>query len=197
MPNWCDNTLNIQGPADTLKNLWDEANKTGLLNAMVPMPKELEGTTSPTPKGSKQPKVDGFDNWYDWRIANWGCKWDVDMEGLQYIDYGDGTATIEGWFASPWAPPTNAYDTFLDDTDNCSLESFYEEGGHDYAGHYDNGSDDCIVGIEDYARKVVRGGASGSSLYDFLDGELGLTKYWRNYIEDDQAHIQAMERSNV
>ena len=186
MPNWCNNTITIQGPTDTLKPLRDEAKSTGLLNAIKPMPEALENTTSPAPReGTPQPLVDGYDNWYDWRVANWGCKWDVDTEGLEYVDNGDGTASIAGWFDSPWGPPIEAYNTFCDDMDNCSLEAFYEEGGMDFAGHYDNGSDDYIEGISDYAREVVKGNPSGSSLYDFLDGELELTEARREYIEEE------------
>lgn len=188
MPNWCNNTLSIQGPTDTLKPLWEEANQegSGLLNAMKPMPAELEGTTSPAPKqGTPQPLVDGFDNWYDWRVQNWGTKWDVDTEGLEFKDNGDGTASIVGWFDSAWAPPIEAYNTFLDDMDNCTLESFYEEGGMDFAGHYDNGSDDYIEGISDMARKKIVDGDSGSTLYDFLDDELEITEARREYIEEE------------
>jgi len=191
MPNWCNNTITIQGPTDTLKPLWDEAQKTGLLNAIKPMPKELEDTTSPTPEKGQagykgpQPVIDGFTNWYDWRVQNWGCKWDVDADGLEYVDNGDGTASIAGWFDSPWGPPIEAYNTFCDDMANCSLEAFYEEGGMDFAGHYDNGADDFIEGISDYAREVIKGNDSGSSLYDFLDGELELTESRREYIEEE------------
>lgn len=188
MPNWCNNTLSIQGPTETLKPLWEEANRegSGLLNAMKPMPAELEGTTSPAPReGTPQPLVDGFDNWYDWRVQNWGTKWDVDLEGLEFTDNGDGTASIVGWFDSAWAPPIEAYNTFLDDMDNCTLESFYEEGGMDFAGHYDNGSDDYIEGISDLARKKIKDGDSGSTLYDFLDDELEITENRREYIEEE------------
>lgn len=191
MPNWCNNTITIQGPTDTLKPLWDEAQSTGLLNAIKPMPSILEDTTSPTPdnidKVQKSTMISqtGFDNWYDWRVANWGCKWDVDSEGLEYVDNGDGTASIAGWFDSPWGPPIEAYNTFCDDMANCSLEAFYEEGGMDFAGHYDNGADDYIEGISDYAREVVKGRDSGSSLYDFLDGELELTEARREYILEE------------
>ena len=85
MPNWCSNTISIQGSTDTIKTLWDQANEenSGLLNAMRPMPKELEDTTSPTPvegqagyKG-EQPTIDGCSNWYDWRVKHWGTKWEV------------------------------------------------------------------------------------------------------------------------
>lgn len=185
MPNWCNNTLSIQGPTKTLKPLWEETKKSGLLQAMKPMPKGLEDTTSPTPKDKKQPVIDGFDNWYDWRVENWGTKWDVDHEGLEYTDNGDGTASIVGWFDSAWAPPTEAFNTFCDDNDNCSLESFYEEGGMDFAGHYNDGYDDYLEGIGDYAREVVKGNDSGSDLYDRLDLELELTESRREYIEEE------------
>ena len=53
MPNWCNNSITITGPADQVKNLWEQAQTNwkngdyGLLNAMVPMPEALKGTTSP------------------------------------------------------------------------------------------------------------------------------------------------------
>jgi hypothetical protein len=187
MPNWCNNTITIQGPTETLKPLWDEAQKTGLLNAIKPMPKELEDTTSPAPQeGTPQPLVDGFDNWYDWRVANWGCKWDVDVEGLEYEDNGDGTASIAGWFDSPWGPPIEAYNTFCDDMDNCSLEAYYEEGGMDFAGHYSSeGADEYIEGISDLARKVIKTGSSGDDLFDLLDEHFEITENRREWIEEE------------
>mgnify|MGYP003689673643 CR=1 FL=1 len=48
MPNWCSNSITISGSTDTIKQLWDDAHvgdDFGLLNAMVPMPKELDDTT--------------------------------------------------------------------------------------------------------------------------------------------------------
>jgi len=186
MPNWCNNTITIQGPTDTLKPLWDETQKTGLLQAMKPMPKELENTTSPAPQeGEPQPLVDGFDNWYDWRISNWGTKWDVDTEGLEYTDNGDGTAVISGYFESAWSPPIDAYQTFCDDMDNCSLDAYYDEGGMDFAGHWYDGVDDFCDNVSEYARNVIKNGDSGSDLYDHLDDYLELTEQRREYIEEE------------
>ena len=47
MPNWCNNNIDITGPAKTINALWKAATaeEGGLLNAMVPMPKELSETT--------------------------------------------------------------------------------------------------------------------------------------------------------
>jgi len=135
MPNWCNNSITIKGSTETIKQLWEDANQegSGLLNAMVPMPKELEGTTAPS---------DG-PNWYDWAVTNWGTKWDVSTEGLEFTDNGDGTAEIDGWFDSAWSPPIDAYSAFCDDMDGVYLEAYYEEGGICFVGYWDSeGADD-------------------------------------------------------
>ena len=196
MPNWCNNSINISGSTETIKTLWDEANKegSGLLDAMKPMPKELDGTTSPTPQEGQagykgpQPKIDGFDNWYDWRVKNWGTKWDIDpKEGLEFTDNGDGTAQISGWFESAWAPPIQAYDTFLDDMDGCSLTADYHEPGMDFAGIYDNGDDQYMEGLGEWCEAVVKGTcALGDTpeLFQKLDEEFELVENAREWIEE-------------
>lgn len=196
MPNWCNNTITIQGPTDTLKPLWDEAQKKGLLNAIKPMPKELEDTTSPTPDDKVQPKIDGFDNWYDWRVANWGCKWDVDTEGLEYTDNGDGTASIAGWFDSPWGPPIGAYETFCDDMANCDLYATYEEGGMDFAGVWDNGADDYMEGITEWSLSVLKGTCAledTPELFQKLDAEMDLVEARAYLLDDEEEPVEAEE----
>ena len=190
MPNWCNNSITIQGSTETLKPLWDEANRegSGLLNAMKPMPAELEGTTSPAPKeGEPQPLVDGFNNWYDWRVQNWGTKWDVDMEGLEFTDNGDGTASITGWFDSAWAPPIEAYNTFLEDMDGCTLSADYHEPGMDFAGIYTDGDDQYMEGLGEWCEAVVKGTTSigdTPELFQTLDDTFELVEGARDWIEE-------------
>jgi len=200
MPNWCNNSISIQGGSNTIRTLWEEANKegSGLLNAMKPMPKELEGTTSPTPQEGQagykgpQPTVDGFDNWYDWRVQNWGTKWDIDpKEGLEFTDNGDGTAQISGWFESAWAPPIEAYNTFIEDMDGCSLVADYHEPGMDFAGFYDNGDDEYMEGLGEYCEQVVKGKtqlADTPELFQRLDEQFELVENAREYIEEEMAN---------
>ena len=140
MPNWCNNTITLTGPKEKITAIYAKAKKDdALLQQLKPMPEALDGTTSPAPKeGKVQPLVDGFDNWYDWRVQNWGTKWDVDMEGLELSD--DGT-TITGWFDSAWAPPIHAYEYFLTDNEDCSINSYYYEGGMDFAGQWEDFAD--------------------------------------------------------
>ena len=148
MPNWCNNSITISGPKDKITKLYNDAvAENGLLQVMYPMPKELEDTTSPAPKeGEPQPLVDGYDNWYDWRVNNWATKWDVDVEHLELSE--DGT-NISGWFDSAWSPPTGAYEEFLARNEDCSIKALYYEGGMDFGGEYIDGSDTCIT-LSDY-----------------------------------------------
>ena len=72
MPNWCNNTIEINGPTETIKTLWeqatDESTDEGLLDAMHPMPKELNDTVADCSPGL---------DWYGLRTSNWGTKWEI------------------------------------------------------------------------------------------------------------------------
>ena len=122
----------------------DEKDTDGLLNFFHPMPKELDGTTSPSSSADKpQPMVEGFDCWYDWRVEKWGTKWDCN-EFYGVDRQGD---TISFGFSSAWSPPINAYEKFIisssEKKQDVSIKAYYYEGGCDFMGEWDNGSDDC------------------------------------------------------
>ena len=133
MPNWCNNSFSITGNTESIRDLWDTAQTAGpdggfgLLNAIAPMPAALNETTAPSEDG---------EDWYTWRVNNWGTKWDVSDEGLEFIDNGDGTACIQGWFDTAWAPPIAAYEQLADDFDSCVIECSYHEPGMDFAGFW-------------------------------------------------------------
>ena len=141
MPNWCNNTLSLTGPKEKITAIYNKAKEdNALLQQLKPMPEALEGTTSPAPKeGKVQPLVDGFDNWYDWRVQNWGTKWDVDVD--DNLELSDDGTTISGWFDSAWAPPIHAYEYFLTENEDCSIKSYYYEGGMDFAGLWEDFAD--------------------------------------------------------
>ena len=113
------------------------------------MPKELKDTTSPSSSADKpQPMVDGFDNWYDWRVENWSTKWDVnEFYGVDRQPLNDSLdeSTISFAFSSAWAPPINAYEKFLENNSDCSVRAFYYEGGCDFMGEWYDGVDDCYA----------------------------------------------------
>ena len=57
MPNWCDNRITIHGPKKYIRKIDkivnENTNGKGLLDYMMPMPKELEDTTSPSSSAKK------------------------------------------------------------------------------------------------------------------------------------------------
>ena len=159
MPNWCDNQLSITGPNSVIDKIEkivkedDSHENTGLLNFFHPMPKQLEGTTSPSSSADKpQPMVEGFDCWYDWRCENWSTKWDInEFYGVdrQHLNDSLDESTISFGFSSAWSPPINAYQSFLINMSeknlDVSVKAYYYEGGCDFMGCWDNGYDDCYA----------------------------------------------------
>ena len=91
MPNWCDNTISITGPAEKLSPMYTKLvaeEEEGLLSILYPQPKDIfKGDLGQ--KEREQCAKDGVPNWYDWNSSNWGTKWDVSEGDWQYEDAGD------------------------------------------------------------------------------------------------------------
>lgn len=154
MPNWSFNTMRVcandENEDKEVKRLRDYIEKVSKdkdgneikvpisFQNIIPMPVELEGTTSP----SEEPNQDlidkyGFDNWYDWRWKNWGTKWDAcDAHGG--LEEG-GVLTIR--FDTAWSFPTpiavelsKQFPTLL-----FEYDAVEESGEFDMTVHFKNG----------------------------------------------------------
>ena len=159
MPNWCSNTIEITGPKSAISNLWEQAQaNNGLLAALRPEP-----DYSATPVAEAFPEVSAQyaktesereaalkneptireDSWWDWRVQNWGSKWDVDLDGVEFVDNGDGSASIVGSFDSAWSPPTEAVAHFFQQSEDLGvdlhMDLMYYEPGMAFAGRWTNG----------------------------------------------------------
>ena len=92
MPNHVYSSMKITGDPTIIKTFskkhFDEGHFD--LNSFIPMPDELKGSTAPStpPRDATELELARFvkqmaervekygaDNWYDWRINNWGTKW--------------------------------------------------------------------------------------------------------------------------
>ena len=170
MPNWCNNSFSITGNTESIKDLWEAAQTAGpdgdfgLLNAIAPIG-EWE---------------------YGKAVDTWGTKWDVSDEGLEFIDNGDGTASISGWFDSAWAPPIAAYEQLAADFDSCVIECSYYEPGMDFGGfwssengdeEFDNLQERLEQPVEEWSERFTAFEAE----YDLLSEE------WR--FEDDEEEV--------
>ena len=191
MPNYCNNNIVITGPNSVIDKIEKIANgdKGDLLQYFYPMPKELNDTVAgPEPKTKKE-KLEkrrlqveyGASNWYDWRVENWGTKWDImEFYNINRKEIGEDESEISLGFDTAWAPALGAYERFIDKNSNCSLKAYYYEPGCDFMGEWDNGIDSCFevakYGLDDDFWKQ----GIGSTLDDYF----GITESMAQYLED-------------
>ena len=125
MPNWCSNSLKLTATTDNNRKLLDElekqfdsSDKAVIFDMIKPTPLDLlEGN-----------------GWYDWRIKNWGTKWDAT---LLKATRKKNSATL--YFETAWAPPIEIYKVL--EEEGFKVEATYVEQGVQYAGHYKDGTD--------------------------------------------------------
>lgn len=139
MPNWCQNTLAIEGDSSEIAKFREWLNDQPLtLQKIHPMPKELEDTISPTPDWSAadaekakilQEKY-GADNWYDWHVKNWGTKWDIEAEEVS--EETDDRICFS--FESAWSPPEAAIKKLGVMFPSLDFSLVYREDGMGFAG---------------------------------------------------------------
>ena len=190
MPNWCNNTITIRGNADKLKSIWDTAQKQdGLLTALVPQPEDMfHGNLGKDERAECAEK--GIPNWYDWNVANWGTKWDVGLEGLEYTVLEDGSAEISGWFDSAWSPPMDALSTFSESNEDCSVECYYLETGMCFVGYWDSDGADDHYEYDDCTSANVR-----DFIPDYLVDEFDLENMLAEYEDENEEEVDLTDLS--
>ncbi len=144
MPNWCSNTIVVSGEAaDVVEfNEWLGDGKA-LLSKINPTPTQLTETTAGfhgDPEKQKELEKQeqsnleqfGHKNWYDWNIANWGTKWDVDAE---VDDVSSINEQIIFSFESAWAPPQRAISAIAEKFNKLTIRHSYLEEGVGFVGY--------------------------------------------------------------
>ena len=133
MPNWCFNYAKFSHEdTEKMDKLRDAIKQRKVLDSFIPTPPEL---------------LEGED-WYLWRVNNWGSKWDwCDISILS--DHGD-TLTLQ--FNTAWSPTLNAYDWFNEA--GWWVDAYYSEGGMGFCGHYAQGVDEYYE-IDEYSKDWI------------------------------------------
>jgi hypothetical protein len=112
--------------------------KNGLMNEFIPIPTELAETTAQF-GANVQEKLNiekyGFASWYDFSIANWGTKWDVDN-----VQFSEDNGVIHASYDTAWSPPMEFYDHLVNE--GFSVKVMYYEPGMCFCGVYQDGNDD-------------------------------------------------------
>ena len=146
MPNHCYQQVEIHGPRFLVKELYNHLTKTDpqFCQLIVPMP--FEQWLAPKTKWQGY-EVEG---WYDWRVKNWGTKWDVvDVDATQPLTIHDDEDTdpanmnasfvFNCWTA--WSPPVPVWNKLVEM--GLSVDADYQDEGMMFEGTYLNGEDKC------------------------------------------------------
>lgn len=144
MANYCYNKLTVRGNPHELNRfrskVWKNEKEPLDFNSTVPIPKELEETDSPN---NAKPIIKqilkakyGHDNWYDWQLANWGCKWGPydGIEDPKEIIYKNGKGKIVYEYNTPWCPPAEWLINTSKQFPMLTFENYCNEPGCNFKG---------------------------------------------------------------
>ena len=114
MPNWVSNSVRVTGSGEDLRSFAEQAGKSytreyqhydGPTGDYVWTSEENQSHLSfwnfVTPEDAEAYK----NNWYDWNIRNWDCKWDA--SDVHFEDWGGNELAYD--FETPWGAPIAVY----------------------------------------------------------------------------------------
>ena len=135
MPNWCSNYLIVEGDLNELKDFKSktikESDNGGLkftMEELLPTPKDMLEDTGVMPA------------WYNWRVENWGTKWDTDTYDVDEND----ELNLKIGYNTAWAPNEAFIKYASDKYPNLKFKLTFEEAGMGFCGCYEvvNGGED-------------------------------------------------------
>jgi len=143
MPNWCQNNLTLahDDPAEIQRAI-AAFNRGELFQEFLPCPQELRDTVAGFSNDTDEQSAlaaqqaanieeHGYANWYDWCVANWGTKWDINSDGFEPEASEDGKSVFLS-FSTAWAPPTEWYDNI----EGFRITAYYYEPGVGFCGKW-------------------------------------------------------------
>ena len=141
MPNWCWNQLEVTGDEIQLREFVEkstiniEENDEFSFNGTYPMPEDLNITSGTQTQEEKEQAIlneakYGYTDWYHWRVAEWGTKWDACESHIDHNDINYFAVTFE----SAWSPPIAWIDNIMQDFPDLSFTLEYEEPGMCFGG---------------------------------------------------------------
>lgn len=142
MPNHCYQQVHVYGPRFLVKELYDRLSKEDPEFCQVVVPMPFEQWLAP------KSRLHGYEveGWYDWRVTNWGTKWDVvDVEITQSLllhdDEDQEPSSMNASFSfncwTAWSPPVPVWDKLVEM--GLSVDADYQDEGMMFEGTYLNG----------------------------------------------------------
>ena len=127
MPNWCSNYVSVShsDPA-MLDKFLVAAKEENIAHTFFPVPESVE-------RHQEQGFLSNAE--YDWRVANWGTKWD--FGGDFGRDFDGDSDTVTGYVNTANAPPVGVFAAL--EEQGFIVSAYWHEGGMCFAGEYENG----------------------------------------------------------
>jgi hypothetical protein len=172
MPNWCENRVYIQAPPAEIEAIVAAVQSDGdklLLSYLHPEPEygpEIEGD---------------MPHWWNWRIANWGTKWEVNAEIASH-SVADGWITLA--FDSAWSPPIEAFYAWEESGKDRSFNIRYVEWGMAFCGEADSNGENVSFSIPTTVAEVE------SIIPTAIDEEFGIADMVRQWEDEEISEIE-------
>ena len=181
MPNWCSNHITVRGTNQKeIAEIAKAMEEGRFCDSIIPCPEDLNREGSSSHGGENAELYDqiraenrakhGFDNWYDFQVAKWGTKWDVECQDVQVEDDG---LTVSTYFDSAWSPPMGIVEELS--ARGLEVTLYYYEPGMGYVGKYEDGCDDYydLAGLDSSTVTA----AIGNELDDFFGISESMAEY--------------------
>jgi len=180
-PNWCYNSITVKHENPEMIRRLGNA-KNGVLQEFIPCPKELYDGVSPAPDDIAEANLEkyGAKDWYDWRVDNWGTKWDIEFDNVFITD---NDTCLTSTFDSAWSPPIEAYEKLSDM--GFKIEAVYCEPGMSFAGEYTTHDGDYCIEY-DFSDDNWRDGMS-DELVAMLEADYESWQEWNQEAEAQEA----------
>ncbi len=156
MPNWCENKLDVSGneiDVQKFKELTLVKDDVGsglhfTMEILSTTPSELLEQTSPNMWRGEEDDIEGklefekkieelkqkygHTDWYDWRVKNWGTKWDAAESYI--LDDEDEFFSIE--YNTAWGPNIEWVKTIAKQFPELTFTLWFQEPGMGFCGVY-------------------------------------------------------------
>jgi len=190
MPNWCNNTVQINhSDKDKMYALVEAINEGKFCNFAKPVPEDLHivagrvgDDTDPkqialeAQEKSNREKY-GYATWYDFCVNEWGTKWDVNpYDDVEYDSAHDKNGITFG-FDSAWSPPTGVYEALMDQ--GFEVRAYYYEPGMAFAGQFDENGDETFD-LSGMSSETVK-----DAIPEALDDMFGISETIAEYEEEE------------
>ena len=130
MPNWCYNRVEIYG-ADAEKIADKIASEETPFDFAKIVPEPDYDKIEVEPTFEKEDSDFRMPTWWDWRVQNWGTKWNSSECEVTIMD----DEQVEYTFNTAWGPPEPIIHKLRELYPDVSITAFYDEPGMELAGY--------------------------------------------------------------